>query len=93
MMTVTPLGAAAALCQLLLVGLILETRLTLDAAVRDQPAAARRALTSDDGGAPHTHLPGDDSRTEACATAAEVEHLRATMRAQLEEQAGSIVEL
>ena len=86
----TPLGAAAVLCHLLLIGLVLETRITLDAAVRDQPAAARRALR-DDGAPPH--LPREDSRTEACATAAEVEHLRATMRAQLEEQAGSIVEL
>ena len=48
----TPLGAAAMLCHLLLIGLVLETRLTLDAAVRDHPAAAHRALLRDDGAPP-----------------------------------------
>ena len=37
---------AAALCQLLLIGLVLETRLTLDAAVREQPGGARRGVDS-----------------------------------------------
>ena len=92
MMTMTPVGAAAALCQLLLIGMVLETRLTLDAAVRDQPGGARRALLHNDDGPP-PFVPADDSRMEACATAAEVERLRATVQAQLEEHAGAIAEL
>ena len=90
-LTMTPLGATAALCHMLLVGLLFETRLMLHTAVQ-QPAPARRALLRDDDGAPADYWPRDEP-TEACATAAEVEHLRATTRAQLEAQAGSIAEL
>ena len=85
-MTMTPLGAAAALCQLLLIGLVLETRLTLDAAARDQPAAARRALLRGDGGAAPLRKDQDSAMEKAVETivADRVDAALAVMRGELD---------
>ena len=55
----TPLGTSAALCHLLLLGLVVDTRLKLDTIAVDQPAPSHRALLrDDDGAAPSAGLRG-----------------------------------
>ena len=92
----TPLFAAAALCHLLVLGLVIDTRLHLHLA--DRPASskstARRGLSAADGGSSSAPLNDDDDDDDggggggaggdSFATAAELAELKAALTKQID---------
>ena len=79
----TPLFAAAVLCHLLVLGLVIDTRLHL----ADPKSTARRGLSVADGGSSSAPLLNDDdggAGGDPFATAAELAELKAALAEQVE---------
>ena len=85
----TPLFAAAALCHLLVLGLVIDTRLHLADRPASPTSTARRGLTVVDGGSSSAPLNDDDDDDggaggDSFATTAELAELKAALAEQAE---------